>query len=53
MSKQKSDSKPAKKGRIINRKHNRTVNFDVARNEPKFKHLVEGGEASDEPTIGR
>lgn len=38
----KNDSKPSKKGVVVNRRHNRTVNQDVAKSDPKWVDVGNG-----------
>jgi hypothetical protein len=42
MSKDKSQKVVVKKGAVINRKHNRTVNQDVAHSDPKWESIGHG-----------
>jgi len=42
MSKGKNETKKAKKGMVINRRNNRTINQDVRQSEPKWEHLGNG-----------
>lgn len=38
----KGASKPAKKGLVVNRRHNRTVSQDVAKSDPKWENVGQG-----------
>ncbi len=52
MSKDKKDQQkqaPVKKGSVIDRRNNRTVNFDVARSDPKWRNVIDA--SKNPPTV--